>query len=306
LTTHDAFIAKIPAFMHQSTTIKNMLHIISSTGVILYFWEITMIFNIFVNKKKPPAMVLRTLIIDDEAHVRRSLSIMLGEECPNVDIVGTAESVESGLKAIEKYHPELVLLDIKMADGTGFDLLRKARPVNFRVIFITAFEEFAIKAFRFSAIDYLLKPVNADDLKEAVEKAISSIGHDFATQLKALEENLANKDPAGKKIVLKTNDAIWLIKTKEISYCEADMGYTKFFLMNGRTIMVSGNLAEYEELLKESGFFRAHKSFLVNLSDIVRFEKGDGGFLVMSNNDRVPVASRKRDELLEIFHRLTN
>lgn len=283
-----------------------MLHIISSTGVILYFWEITMIFNIFVNKKKPPAMVLRTLIIDDEAHVRRSLSIMLGEECPNVDIVGTAESVESGLKAIEKYHPELVLLDIKMADGTGFDLLRKARPVNFRVIFITAFEEFAIKAFRFSAIDYLLKPVNADDLKEAVEKAISSIGHDFATQLKALEENLANKDPAGKKIVLKTNDAIWLIKTKEISYCEADMGYTKFFLMNGRTIMVSGNLAEYEELLKESGFFRAHKSFLVNLSDIVRFEKGDGGFLVMSNNDRVPVASRKRDELLEIFHRLTN
>ena len=250
-------------------------------------------------------MLLRTLIIDDEAHVRRSLSIMLAEECPTVDIVGTADGVESGLKAIEKYHPDLVLLDIKMADGTGFDLLRKARPVNFRVIFVTAFEEFAIRAFRFSAIDYLLKPVNADDLHEAVEKAISSFGNDFATQLKALEENLASKDPAGKKIVLKTNDAIWLIKTHEISYCEADMGYTKFFLKNGRNIMVSGNLAEYEELLKESGFFRVHKSFLVNLSDIVRFEKGDGGFLCMSNNDRVPVATRKRDELLEIFQKLT-
>jgi two-component system, LytTR family, response regulator len=264
-----------------------------------------MIFNIFVNNKKPPAMRLRTLIIDDEAHIRRSLSAMLAEECPNVEIVGTADGVETGLQAIEKFHPELVLLDIKMTDGTGFDLLRKAKPVNFRVIFVTAFEEFAIRAFRFSAIDYLLKPVNADDLREAVEKAVSSIDHDFATQLRVLEENLFNKESSEKKIVLRTNEAVWLVKTREISYCEADMGYTKFFLVNGRNIMVSGNLAEYEDILRESGFFRAHKSFLVNLSDIVRFEKGDGGFLVMSNNDRIPVASRKREELLEIFKKLT-
>jgi len=263
-----------------------------------------MFFNIFVHNKKPPAMRLRTLIIDDEAHIRRVLSAMLEEECPNVNVVGTADGVESGLKAIGKYHPDLVLLDIKMADGTGFDLLRKAKPVNFRVIFVTAFEEYAIKAFRFSAIDYLLKPVNADDLHEAVEKAVSSISQDFATQLRVLEENLASKEPSEKKIVLKTSDAVWLVKTGEISYCEADMGYTKFFLVNSRNILVSGNLAEYEETLKECGFFRAHKSFLVNLSEVVRFEKGDGGFLVMSNNDRIPVASRKRDELLEIFQRL--
>jgi two-component system LytT family response regulator len=131
-------------------------------------------------------MLLRTLIIDDEAHIRRSLSTILAEECPNVDVVGTADGVESGLQAIEKYHPDLVLLDIKMNDGTGFDLLRRSKPVNFRVIFVTAFEEFAIKAFRFSAIDYLLKPVNADELHEAVEKAINTIDHDFATQLKTL------------------------------------------------------------------------------------------------------------------------
>jgi len=251
-------------------------------------------------------MRLRTLIIDDETHVRRSLSLMLEEECPNVVIVGTADSVKSGLEAIEKHHPDLVLLDIKMADGTGFDLLQKARPVNFRVIFITAFEEYAIRAFRFSAIDYLLKPVNSMDLAEAISKAVSSFGQDFALQLKALEENLASKELSEKKIILKTNDSIWLIKTREISYCEADMGYTKFYLLNGKTIMVSGNLAEYDEMLREMGFFRAHKSFLVNLSDITRFEKGDGGFLVMSNNDRVPVASRKRDELLEIFQNLSN
>ena len=229
---------------------------------------------------------------------------MLAEECPNVDVVGTADGMESGLKAIEKYHPDLVLLDIKMADGTGFDLLRKAKPVNFKVIFVTAFEEFAIKAFRFSAIDYLLKPVNADDLREAIDKAAGSLSHDFATQLRVLEENLASKEPSEKKIVLKTSDAVWLVKTGEISYCEADMGYTKFYLVSGRNILVSGNLAEYEEILRECGFFRVHKSFLVNLSEVVRFEKGDGGFLVVSNNDRIPVASRKRDDLLEIFQKL--
>jgi len=250
-------------------------------------------------------MLLRTLIIDDESHIRRSLSTMLAEECPNVDVVGTADGVENGLKAIGKYHPDLVLLDIKMNDGTGFDLLRRLKPINFRVIFVTAFEEFAIKAFRFSAIDYLLKPVSADDLHEAVEKALNSIDHDFATQLKVLEDNLNNKDSSEKKIVLKTSDAIWLVKTKEISYCEADSSYTKFFLMNGKTIMVSGYLMEFEEILRDSGFFRVHKSFLVNLSDIVRFEKGDGGFLVMSNNDRVPVASRKLSELMEFFNKLT-
>ncbi|MDX9906539.1 MAG: LytTR family DNA-binding domain-containing protein [Bacteroidales bacterium] len=250
-------------------------------------------------------MRLRTLIIDDEAHIRRSLSAMLAVECPNVDIVGTADGVESGLQAIEKHHPDLLLLDIKMADGTGFDLLRRAGPVNFRIIFVTAYEEFAIKAFRFSAIDYLLKPVNGEDLRDAVDKALRSMDTDFTAHLKALEENLSNRDPMEKKIVLRTNEAVWLVKTKEISYCEADMGYTRFFLMNGKAILVSGNLMEFEDILRDSGFFRAHKSFLVNLSDIVRFEKGDGGFLVMSNNDRVPVASRKRDELLELFKKLT-
>ena len=250
-------------------------------------------------------MLLRTVIIDDEAHIRRSLSRMLAEECPNVEIAGYADGVENGLKAIEKYHPDLVLLDIKMNDGTGFELLRRAKPINFRVIFITAFEEFAIQAFRFSAIDYLLKPVNADDLSEAIQKATQNIDHDFANQIKVLEENLNAKNPNEKKIVLKTSNAIWIVKTREILYCEADLSYTKFFLSNGKTILVSGNLMEFEEILRESGYFRAHKSFLVNLSEIVRFEKGDGGFLVMSNDDRVPVASRKRDELMDLFKKIS-
>jgi len=229
---------------------------------------------------------------------------MLAEESL-AEVVGTADGVENGLKAIEKYHPELVLLDIKMNDGTGFDFLQRAKPLNFKVIFITAFEEFAIRAFRFSAIDYLLKPVNPDELHEAIEKAMQRIDHDFASQIRVLEENLSVKDPSKRKIVLKTNDSIWLVKTEEIYYCEADLSYTNFYLTNKKKLLVSGNLMEYEEILRDAGFFRVHKSFLVNLSEIVRFEKGDGGFLVMGNNDRIPVASRKKDELMEIFRKLT-
>jgi len=265
--------------------------------------ELTFISSIFAYKK-PDIMLLRTLIIDDEAHIRRSLSRMLAEDCPNVEVLGTADGVENGLMAIEKYHPDLILLDIKMNDGTGFDLLHRSKPLNYRVIFVTAFEEFAIQAFRFSAVDYLLKPVNADELTNAIEKAIKNIDYDFATQLKVLEENLNTKDPIEKKIVLSTSDSVWLVKTREISYCEADMNYTKFNLINGKVILVSGNLMEFDEILRGSGFFRAHKSFLVNLSDVVRFEKGDGGYLVMSNNDRVPVATRRKDDLMALFKKL--
>lgn len=249
-------------------------------------------------------MLLRTLIVDDEAHIRRSLSSMLSGDSLT-EVVGTADGVVCGLEAIEKYQPDLVLLDIKMNDGSGFDLLQRSKPLNFKVIFITAFEEYAIRAFRFSAIDYLLKPVNPDDLHEAILKAAQRKDLDFTSQLRALEDNLAARDHSQHKIVLKTSDSIWLVKTSEIYYCEADSSYTYFYLSNGKKLMVSGNLMEYEDMLKDAGFFRVHKSFLVNLSEIVRFDKGDGGFLVMSNNDRVPVASRKKEELMEIFRKFT-
>lgn len=250
--------------------------------------------------------MLRTLIIDDEPHVRKSLSSMILDECDNIKLVGTAGSVKEGLDSVEKYHPDLVLLDIKMGDGTGFDLLKKAEPINFKVIFITAFDKYAIQAFKFSAIDYLLKPVDPDDLIEAIERAELSIQKDLNTQLEVLDDNLRTDDIREKKILLRTSDSIHLVKVKEISYCESDSSYTRFYLQNGDKVLVSKSLREFEEMLKEYGFFRVHKSFLVNLFTISKFEKGDGGFLVMENNDRVPVASRKRDELMNLFERLTS
>jgi two-component system LytT family response regulator len=250
-------------------------------------------------------MHIRTLIVDDEAHIRRSLSAMLSEECPDVQVVGTAGGVDDGLLAIEKYHPDLVLLDIKMNDGSGLDLLNRASPVNFKTIFVTAHEEFAIQAFRYSAADYLLKPVSAEDLKIAIEKVSRDIGHDYSTLLKVLEENLNAKVPAERKIVLKSHDSLWLIKLRDILYCEADTSYTRFFLQNGTQLLVTGNLMEFEVTLKSAGFFRSHKSYLVNIAEVLRFEKADGGFIVMSNGEKIPVASRKKDELMQLFRRFT-
>ncbi len=250
--------------------------------------------------------MLRTIIIDDEAHIRKSLAQMLRDECDNVKLMDTAHSVKSGLEAINKHHPDLILLDIKMDDGTGFDLLKKLEPVNFKIIFITAYDQYALQAFKFSAIDYLLKPLDADDLVEAVNRTEKLIQKDFSTQLKVLDENLKTAENKDKKILLKTSDAVHLIRVRDISYCESDLSYTKFYLLDGQKIIISRTLREFEDMLKGFGFFRVHKSFLVNLFTITKFDKTDGGFLVMENNDRIPVASRKKDELMELFGKLTD
>jgi len=256
-------------------------------------------------RKKSELNMLRTIIIDDEPHVRKTLARMVEEECSNVILLKSADGVKSGLKAINEQNPDLVLLDIQMDDGTGFDLLKKAEPINFKVIFITAFDQYAIQAFKFSAIDYLLKPVDPEDLVQAVNRAEQMVQEDFSTQLKVLDDNLKTQETKGKKIILRTSETVHLLKVNDISYCESDMSYTQFYLADGQKILVSRTLKEFEDMLKEFGFFRVHKSFLVNLFAISKFEKADGGYLVMENNDRVPVATRKKDELMELFERLT-
>jgi len=248
--------------------------------------------------------MLRTIIIDDEPLVRKTLAGMVKEECSNVKLLKCADGVKSGLKAINEENPDLVLLDIKLDDGTGFDLLKKAEPINFKVIFITAFDQYAIQAFKFSAIDYLLKPVDPEDLKQAIARAEKTVMQDFSTQLRVLDENLKQQNERGKKIILKTLDTIHLVNVSDISYCESDISYTRFYLVNGQKILVSKTLREFEDILKEFGFFRAHKCFLVNLFAISKFEKADGGFLVMENNDRVPVATRKKEQLLDLFEKM--
>ena len=255
-------------------------------------------------RKKSTVHMLRTLIIDDEEHQRQSIAKMLQASCPDVQLIGTADNVSTGIEAIGRLKPDLILLDIKLGDGSGFDILSQLSPVDFRVIFITAYDEYATKAFRFSALDYLLKPVDPDELKEAVGKAALSALSDFTEQLKQLRISLHPGSEAGRKIIIKTFDCIHLIPVQDILYCESDGNYTTLFLSGLPEIISSRALKEYEDMLTEYGFFRIHKSYLINLKSVIRFEKAEGGFVVLNNGSRIPVASRKRDILLNMFNHL--
>jgi two-component system LytT family response regulator len=250
--------------------------------------------------------VLRTLIIDDEAHMRESLAEMLKMDCPGTRLVAEADGVKTGMEAIQQHQPDLVLLDIRMKDGTGFDLLEKFENIDFKIIFITAYDEYAIKAIKFSALDYILKPVDPEDLRKAVDKAEEINQKELKAKLDTLSDNLKTNDQDKKKIILKTLDNIYLVGVKDIIHIEGEGRYSAIFLDSGEKVMVSVNLKFYQEMLEEYGFFRAHKSHLINLDRIYRFEKADGGYVVLNNNVRIPVASRKKDELIELFEKLTS
>lgn len=261
---------------------------------------------IFNSKSNIRPRMLRTLIIDDEQHIRQSLSYLLDKVCPDVKLVGEADGVATGIKAIREKLPELVLLDIKMDDGTGFDLLNHFDSIDFKVIFITAYEKYAVEAFGFSAVDYLLKPVNPEKLAEAVKRAQQQVRQSFNLQFNTLKENLKKEDRKERKIILRNQENIYLLEVGSIIHCESGGCYTTFETSEGEKIMVSNQLKEYDDLLAESGFFRAHRSHLVNLKHIRRFEKQEGGYLIMTNNIRVPVSAAKRERLLELFDELAS
>ena len=250
--------------------------------------------------------MLRVLIIDDESPVRAALRGLLDKTCPRVKIVGEATSVASGIRAIREKSPDLVLLDIKMDDGTGFDLLKRFENINFKIIFVTAYEEYAIRAFEFSAIDYILKPVNPEKLVEAVKRADCLRQKEFNTQLGALRENLENLGKQNKKIILKNQESIFLLNIDEVIHCESDGSYTIFETANQQRILVSKVLKDYDHLLSDSGFLRVHRSHLINLKHIKRFDRQDGGYVIMSNGAQISVSTSGRERLLELFDELGN
>jgi len=249
--------------------------------------------------------MLRVLIIDDESNIRNMIAEIIKSHCPNAEIIGQAGSVRDGKEKIKSLHPDLVLLDIKMDDGTGFELLDKLDRIDFKVIFITAYQEFALKAIKFSALDYILKPVDPEELINAVNDAGKLISADQQSQIQHLKDSLSNTDQSEKRILLKTSENIHLLRVSDIRYCEADGGYTRFFTNQDQEILVSRPLAEYEDLFAEYGFYRVHKSFLANLHKVERFEKEDGGYLVIDGEVKVPVASRKKDQLIQLLEKIT-
>ena len=249
--------------------------------------------------------MLRAVVIDDVETIRTNNIAIIKSNCPNISIVGQADSVTSGINLIKQLAPDLVFLDVEMPDGTGFDLLQKLKPIAFKVIFITGFEDFAIRAFRFSAIDYLLKPLDADELVEAVKKAEESLNKEvFDIKLTNLFANL-ERPAALQKLVLKTADRIYSVNIQDIVSCESDKNYTTFNFINAPALIVSTNLKEYEILLSPYRFFRTHKSHLINMAYFDYFIKADGGNkIVMKNKLSVPLSVRKKEEFLILLENL--
>lgn len=249
--------------------------------------------------------MLRAVVIDDIETIRHDNVAMIKANCPNVSIIGQADSVESGAALIKQVAPDLVFLDVEMPDGTGFDLLQKMKPLQFKVIFISGYEDFAIRAFRFSAIDYLLKPLRAVDLVEAVKKAEESISNEMLEiKFNNLFSNLERPKNL-QKLVLKTTDKIYSVNVQDIVNCESDKNYTTFHFINAPSLVVSTNLKEYDTMLTPHNFFRTHKSHLINMAYFDHFVKSEGGnTIVMKNKTSIPLSVRKKDEFLILLDRL--
>jgi len=248
--------------------------------------------------------MISVVIIDDEKKARSALRQIVETNCKNIHISAEADGVESGLQAITEFKPDVLLLDIKMKDGSGFDLIKKLADLNCKIIFVTAYNEFAIKAFKFSAIDYLLKPVDPDDLTEALKKAEADITKEKNNKyLGSLLENFAGAAKQLKKLALKTATNIYIFNVSDITYCKSDGNYTEFFCIDGKKALVSKPMGEYEELLNEYGFIRIHNSYLVNISHCVRFDKTDD-VLILNSGENIPVSARKRELLVEAINRL--
>lgn len=243
---------------------------------------------------------MRALLIDDETRARLAVRQLVAKHCPQVEIVQESDGVLSGIKAIKKTNPELVFLDIKMRDGSGFNLLDQLDQINFHVIFITAFDEFAIKAFQYNAIHYLLKPIGVQGLVDAVNRTVHS---SFKPSVDAWHK--LNSDIKNRKLdclALPTRSGFKTVVPEDVIHCQSDNYYTRFYFKDGSKFLVSRTLKFYEELLTTHGFFRVHQSYLVNLSEVVEYRRHHGGMLVLSNHQEIPVSKSKREMLFNILN----
>lgn len=242
---------------------------------------------------------MNAVIVDDEATVRNTIRTLLNENFPDITILATAGSVEEGYEEAIRHKPDLLFLDIELPDGLGFDLLKKFPQVPFKVIFVTGHQEYALDAIKVSALDYILKPVDIDEFCHAVEKARRLISQtDQQLKFQALTENLQSKKIL-KRIILHTSDHLQIVSVSDIVRAEADSNYTTFTLSNGKHVLVSRTIKEFESLLSGSGMIRVHQSHLVNLNYIDRFIKKDGGYLILKDSTKIPVSPILKKQVLQ-------
>jgi len=241
--------------------------------------------------------MLKALIVDDEPKARENLEILLHDFVEGVEVVALCENISEAVEAVKLHSPDVVFLDIQLQRETGFDLLTKIKEVNFEVIFTTAYTEYAIKAFKFSAIDYLLKPIDIDELKKATAKVEKRVNNNMAGRLTQLVQNLKHGSNENYKIALPTLDGLVFVKISDILYCEASSNYTQIFT-NEEKYLVSKTLKEYDDLLSDHNFFRIHNSYLININSIKKYVKGEGGYVVLNNDTSLDVSKRKKEAFL--------
>lgn len=247
---------------------------------------------------------MHAIIIDDEKHCRDVLQMLLTRHCPEITLDAVCEGPEEGLKAIEKYQPRLVFLDVEMPGMNGFDLLENCSRRNFSVIFTTAYDQYAIKAIRHSALDFLLKPVDKEELILSVQKALGQ-NTSAAPKVDALLQFLHQHVQHNERLALPTVDGLRMMPVREILYCESEGGYTRVFLQkHEKPVLICRSLKEVDEVLRDKGFFRVHNSFIINLSFMEKYMKGDGGEIIMSNGKSIPVSRNRKQDFLTRIEKL--
>ena len=247
--------------------------------------------------------MITAVIVDDMPQAVEVLQNDLEKNFEDIDVVGTANSVINAAKLIRRQQPDLLFLDIMLGDGTGFDLLEIFPQLTSKVIFVTAHEEHAIKAFRFAAVDYLLKPIGMEHLKVAVDRCRQQIGQ-TSESLEVLKEAINDPSKLPERITLHTQERIIVVEIKNIVRCESDSNNTLFILSNGDKIFVTKTLKHFESLFSEHAFLRSHQSHLINCSHIHEYVRKEGGYLKMKNGDSIPVAVRKKAEVIGLLDRL--
>lgn len=250
--------------------------------------------------------MIKALIIDDEKHCIDNLQWQLKQYCPEVEVTAICINAETGLNEIYRQQPQLVFLDVEMPGMSGFEMLEKITDINFEIVFTTAFNQYAIRAIKFGALDYLLKPVDKDELRAAIDKVVKHTHGESLKQLAALLTHIRkSNDLSFQKIALPTMHGYELIPLNNIMYCESKSNYTDVRLNNGQHLVISRTLKEIEDLLDMPPFFRIHNSYLVNLQYAIRYIKGDGGNLVLNSDISIPVSRNKKEQLLKLITHLS-
>ena len=246
--------------------------------------------------------MIKTIIIDDEEDGRETLRLDLGKYCPDIELLALCESPEQGLEQIKMLQPDLVFLDVQMPKLSGFDLLERVPEINFEVIFVTSYDKYAIKAIKFSALDYLLKPVDVDDLVSAVGRVKQK--QNKSVHYKSLLANMKGRSENLSRLAIPSDNEIIMQKLEDIIYCQADSSYSTLHLVNGEKIVVSKTLKDFETILPPTDFCRIHHSSLVNMAHVVKYIRGEGGYVIMTGGQHLDVSRRKKDSFIQLLNKV--